>query len=223
MKSFLKRRKGFSLIDFILLIIVAYLIYFYIQAPNASIPSHNKDISNKIDIYNDPQQSSCYYCKPFIKKTGKKTFTLTPVATYKIGGIVLTKNTFFIDPVANLIPIDIGIAWGQMAAPGYEYYKYLNFSHSNRRLNWVYKIRNVPFSYDYLKSHVSNNHIIPADGNILNALKSVNIYETISLEGYLVNITAENGVHVETSLIRNDWGCEIIYVTRVRIGNLFYE
>jgi hypothetical protein len=71
-----------------------------------------------------------------------------------------------------------------------------------------------------------NIHLIPADDYILQAIMTIRKGQKIVLEGFLVDIYLNGSIYIETSRTRADNGegsCEIMYVTRVRIGNAVYE
>jgi hypothetical protein len=78
-------------------------------------------------------------------------------------------------------------------------------------------------------SHSANNHIIPANENIHEAVKTIWKKDIVVLEGVLVNIKGTykgQPVTWNTSLSRKDTGngsCELFYVSKVRIDTKVYE
>lgn len=224
-----KYKKAFSSLDiFIVLCILLTIIIFALTPKYTGVVLSDNSLK-EIDISKDPEQTACYLCETITLQGKGKNFVLYPLSYYKISGIVLAKNTFFVmDTGAEISPIDIGIAWGKMAEP--EYDSLMKYSSSGRFLHWNYNnSKSFPFSYRFLNSHVSHNHIIPANNNILQILKSVKIKEKLYMEGYLVNVYSKYGkgeFHWNTSLSRYDTeagACELLYVKRVRVGNNFYE
>lgn len=223
-------RRAASLVDWVILffiVIILFSIYNDANKPTTSYKSYKYDDVGEIDVSKDPEQTAALFAQPIIVRVHNIDFKLFPQANYKISGIVLAKNTFFImDAGADLAPIDVGLAWGKMAEP--EYDKYMSYSSQSRFLQWNYN-SNFPFTFEFLNSHVSHNHIIPAGENILKAVKSFKNKEKVYLEGYLVNVESEyNGGKFtwNTSLSRYDksaGACEVFYVKKVRIGNNFYE
>jgi len=220
---FRNHRKAFSLLDMMIVFFSLIIIFVIIKSTNSpKIVYYNSTLAD-IDVSKNPEQSVCYFCKPIIKIINKIVYRLTPVANYKICGMVLAKNTFFMDEIADIAPIDIGLAWAKMTEP--EYDKYMNYRSSNRFLD--FSPNPVPefISFEYLNSHVSHSHIIPSNDNVFKAVNSFRNKEKICLEGYLVNIKSKD-YFTPTSVSRTDTAggaCEIIYVMRVRIGNNFYE
>jgi hypothetical protein len=181
---------------------------------------------DSIDTSGDPIQISYKSEDPIVKEIKNGQFTITPVAEYKLSGMVVSKETYFDDWKAKVSSIDIAIVWGKLAEPEYE--KYVSFSQRNRWYFYEYK-HESPLDNVYILSHSSNNHIIPATKNISLALKAIAKKEKVILEGFLVNLkgTYKGGtVYWNTSLTRKDTGngsCELFYVTKARINTDVYE
>jgi len=179
-----------------------------------------------IDTSGDPIQTSYKSEEPIVKEIKNGHFTITPVAEYKLSGMVVSKETYSDDWNAKVSLIDLAIVWGKLADPEYE--KYVSFSQRNRWYFYEYKPES-PLDNSYILSHSSNNHIIPATENISLALKTISRKEKVMLEGFLVNLkgTYKGGtVYWNTSLTRKDSGdgsCELFYVTKARVGSDVYE
>ncbi len=158
--------------------------------------------------------------KFFREKINSKNYqyTLNPVATYEISAKVVSIRKYK-DAMA-VSPIDLCSVWGQMADE-----TGISYSQSERYCSYYY--RSVPsFGEYYMLKHFANNHIIPASDNVSNAINSIRINDKVILKGYLVDVTNEKGNFWKTSQTRRDsgyGGCEIIYVTKVRIGSKIYE
>jgi len=163
---------------------------------------------------------------------------LLPQADYNISGMVVAKNIFVpglfsFDSFGRLAPVDLGIVWGKLVDPDFE--KYITFKSyktiDRARILASHPKFDYPFDYGYLSSHISHNHIIPANNNVLKALISVKKKDIVNLQGYLVDIIINNRPVAKTSLSRTDensyarggGACEIMYVKRVRIGNKVYQ
>ena len=131
----------------------------------------------------------------------------------------------------RLIPFDLGLGWGPLSGSNLD--KYFSFTHENtwaaRALRTI--ARNTPEAQKWvsnlgdevLDTHLSNNHLYPANKEIFDALKKIKKNECIRLDGYLVRVETQTregqDVFMESSYLRNDyWGngsCEVIYVTDV--------
>lgn len=156
-------------------------------------------------------------------KVGGFDLTITFMNSYDIEGLVVhTKDYMSSDIGDQLSPCDIGLAWGDVAANNSS--GRISWSHGNRFLNMSYDTRDADLfgGRSYIDSHVSNNHVIPADMNICWLLRSIHAGDHIRLKGYLVYIdginTSGTSFNWYSSLTRMDTGngaCEVMYVTSV--------
>jgi hypothetical protein len=182
--------------------------------------------SDEIDTSQDPVQTSYKSDEPIIREIKNGLFTITHVAEYKISGMVVSKETYSSGWSGEISPIDLTIVWGKLAEP--EYDRYISYSQSNRWYFYQYK-PGSPFDNSFVISHSANNHIIPANENIHEAVKTIGEKDKVVLEGFLVNIKGTyKGQQViwNTSLSRKDTGhvsCELFYVSKVRIDTKVYE
>ena len=70
-----------------------------------------------------------------------------------------------------------------------------------------------------LNSHVSNNHLIPANPGVKKQLMRVNRGDVVTLEGYLVELSRPDGYRWSSSLSRTGAGaCELMWAERVAVG-----
>jgi hypothetical protein len=182
--------------------------------------------TDEIDTSRDPIQTSYKSDGPIIREIKNGHFTITPVEEYKISGVVVSKETYSSGWDGEISPVDLAVVWGKLAEP--EYDRYVTYSQSNRWYFYKYK-QESPFDSSYIVSHSANNHIIPANENIHEAVKTIGRKDKVVLEGFLVNIKGTykgQPVTWNTSLSRKDTGngsCELFYVTKVRIDTKVYE
>ena len=182
--------------------------------------------TDEIDTSRDPIQASHKSDEPFTKEIKNGHFTITPVAEYRISGMVVGKETYSSGWGGEISPVDLAIVWGKLAEPGSN--RYVTYTQSNRWYFYQYK-PGSPFDNSYIISHSSNNHIIPANENIRKAIKTIIKKDKVVLEGFLVNIKGTykgQPVTWNTSLSRTDTGyaaCELFYISKVRIGTKVYE
>jgi hypothetical protein len=182
--------------------------------------------SDEIDTSQDPIQVSYNSDEPIIKEIKDGHFTMTPVAEYKISGMVVGKETYSFGWDGEISPVDLAIVWGKLAES--EYDRYITYSQSNRWYFYQYK-PGSPIDNSFVISHSANNHIIPANENIHEAVKVIGKKDIVVLEGFLVNIKGTyqgQPVTWNTSLSRKDTGngsCELFYVSKVRIDTKIYE
>jgi len=173
-----------------------------------------------------------------------KIIKITPKAKYHIAGLVVAYNySFFIrnEFFDSAALYDVGLAWDKLADKNF-YQKYFEaYSQKNEmtgaRVLWTHaKTNNIPgFDNDYTHLPYSHTHVIPATRNVMAALLSLNSWEQVELEGYLINMEYVNKYNTiytsKSSMSRDDppsgdegnGSCEQMYVTKVKIGHLVYE
>ncbi len=181
---------------------------------------------DEIDTSQDPIQTSYKSDVPIIREFKNGLFTITPIAEYKISGVMVSKETYSSEWEGKISPADLAMVWGKLAEP--EYDRYITYSQRNRWYFYKYK-PGSPFDNAYVISHSGNHHIIPANENVHRAIKTIKRKEKVVLEGFLVNIKGTykgRTVTWNTSLSRTDTGngsCELFYVSKVRIDTKVYE
>lgn len=176
----------------------------------------------------DPAQETCLD-EPFVKKIKNGSVTVSPVAAYRIAGEVMSKRKYSGGWGAEIIPFDIALVWGMLTYPHVQ--KQLVIEHDSTRMAWFrMKGNDPPVDMEYVMSHGSNNHIIPANDTISKAIEErIKKHDKVVLEGYLVNVEGQSGeqkIYLKTSTSRTDadrGACEIIYVTRLHSGGRIYE
>jgi hypothetical protein len=134
---------------------------------------------DEIDTSQDPIQTPVSSSKPIIKGFKHGTFTIMPVAKYKLSGRVVSKKSYSDDWDGLVSPMDLAMAWGDLT--GREYGEYITFSQGSRWYHYKLKEKS-PFDLSYVVTHSSNNHIIPDNENIHRAIKSINKKDEVILE-----------------------------------------
>lgn len=215
--------KDWMIIAGFVLIVVGTGILIY-RNLNAPVGTEAGD-SQPIDISLEPFQEA----KPdtLIPKLeiGSSIYFIYPQASYRINGILVSKKRYVKGFMSRLSPWDYAIIWGD--APNF--LPYLEFEQMVRYCMFRLK----PSSggdVNKIALQMGNNHLIPATKNIRRALGKAKVHDSVSLEGFLVNVQGKNRKNMlsswNTSLVRTDNGggaCEIIYVTKLRIENTVYE
>jgi len=204
-------------------LILTFLLLFFLGCEKPHVTGVE---SEGIDTSQDPVQSSLSFHEPIIKEMKGGRFTFTPLAEYKLTGMVVSKESYSSGWESMISPYDLAIVWGKLAEPRYD--RYLSYSQRNRWYFYTYK-KGCPLDESYIVSHSSNNHIIPDNENIRRALKTIKRKDKVILEGFLGNVKGVykgQGFYWNTSLARNDTGngsCELIYVYKIRINENLYE
>lgn len=178
-----------------------------------------------IDTSGEPIQSACD-ARDFTLRTRNGVFTLTTKASYVIAALVVSRRAYNDGWNAELSPVDLALAWGRLAEPGWE--RYISYSQSGRWYHYRYTA-GCPYTQGYIITHSANNHIIPATENLRLAIMLIRAKESVILEGYLVYIQGSykgKSCWWRSSLTRTDSGngsCEVFYVTRVTMRGYIYE
>ena len=74
------------------------------------------------------------------------------------------------------------------------------------------------YSREDINSHMSHNHLIPANNHIKKLLRWIKKWDFIHIKWYLVRLHSNRWYHLVSSLTRDDmwdWACETIYVTDI--------
>ncbi len=144
---------------------------------------------------------------------------ITKVAEYTVTGIIVGIETYSSDRGAALAPCDIALVFGEMVTR--QAWRNINWSQSGRWYWWSYDVDDVPGGNDFIVANSSNNHILPADTRVADAVRRLDEGGTIRLTGFLIDIEetgVPNGFIWRTSRSRTDTGdgsCEIIWLTGV--------
>ena len=246
----IKRRKRFIwafiiFVVFVLLLIVPKCVNTWIKF---HIPKVSFYDNTPINILDKPVQKMYSYknsqLKVFKYKSLKKDIyaTITPQSYYKISGQVVAYNTYLPEHYGfdYIALYDIGMVWGKLAqsdffkencsAKSEEYVeaRMLNINCPN----YEQALSKLGYSWMEFEALISHTHIVPANYNIIAALNTIKKYDTIELEGELVNVKVDGEINEHlSSLTREDdngsaiggGACEIMYVKKVKIGNKVYQ
>lgn len=159
----------------------------------------------------DPVQATAPLPRAFT--TG--SYTVSPLATYHVTAVVLSRSRYRNDPSADISPVDLALGWGPMSVAGV--INELNISQSGRWYEYSWS-GSPPLELSNIISHSANTHCLPATPEIRDRLLSVKRHELVTLDGYLVEVTKADGYHWRSSLTRDDTAggsCEIMWITGV--------
>lgn len=204
----------------ILVLGVAYLLYREFTAPTVS-----SNPATLLDLYPDPiQLPDTQSFLPPLEHRGAK-YMFEPQASYSITGILVSKRQYSGTGINWLSPWDYALVWGAAI-------------HLLDKVRFKQVVRfclfqtkgSDPVDPVFMGRHLSNNHLIPSTSNLRRALGRAKKGQIVKLEGYLVNVKTIRKARLEgtwnSSLVRTDDGngaCEIIYLTRLQIGEQVYE
>ncbi len=143
------------------------------------------------------------------------SLTITPLATYRVTAVVLSRSRYRYDPGATIAPVDLALGWGPMSIAGV--INDLNISQSGRWYEYSYRA-DPPLDPAVIAHHSANTHCLPANEDVRQYLLAVKRHDVVTLEGYLVEVSGAGGYHWRSSLTRDDTGggaCEVMWITRV--------
>jgi hypothetical protein len=142
--------------------------------------------------------------------------TLTPLAAFSVGARILSREDYQFGRESSYSPTDLALGWGPMAAPGLA--EALHVSQGGRwyRYEWSGQ---APLAPADIALNSANMHMVPANAPTAGALSALQAGQFVRLDGWLVEIDADDGWRWRSSLSRSDTGsgaCELLLVCAVR-------
>jgi hypothetical protein len=146
----------------------------------------------------------------------KDGYLITPLASFEVEARVLGAERYWFGRESDLSPVDLALGWGAMSSR--EVLDEIRILQGGRFYHWY--ARELPIPAHQITHQSANMHLIPATGEVAGELKSIRRGHLVRLEGYLVQINAQDGWTWRSSLTRADSGhgaCEVVYVEGVTI------
>ncbi len=194
----------FNILVFLTIVMIFVNIFYFFNSSN--------EIKVEVPkvILEQPSQKLVSNLPNLLLKGAK----LTPVAEYEIKARVLSKKAYSDD--FEISPIDLVLGWDIIS--NQTNLEELQFTQMNR--DYTYRYTNSPLTRYNIRTHSSNNQIIPANENITKILSTIKVGKIVTLRGYLVNIEFEDGRNMISSLSREDedsGSSEILYLREIDI------
>ena len=143
-------------------------------------------------------------------------YQVEPLAQYDVTARVLSTRSYSQKRESDVSPIDFALGWGPMADRGL--LENLNVSQRDR---WYFvRWRNAPVKAEEVIANSANTHLLPANPEVAAQLKAVQPGDIVRLQGYLVEVSAEDGWTWTSSTTRTDTGdgsCEVLWVESVEV------
>ncbi len=138
-----------------------------------------------------------------------------PLAGFSIAARVLSREDYGSGREADFSPVDLALGWGPMRDDAV--LSQLDISQSGRfyRYRWSGQ---PPIPPEDIVRTSANMHLVPANSAVADALDAVDAGDRVRIDGWLVQIEANDGWRWRSSLTRDDSGagaCELIYVCAV--------
>ena len=152
-----------------------------------------------------------------IRTVKKDEFDLSLTHRFSLDALVLSRKTYSVDEESDISPVDLALGWGPMSNPNP--LKTIRISQSDRFYRFRYD-HAPPIAHRAIETNSANMHMIPANDEVEKLLKSVRKGDVVSIQGYLTNVTRDDGWKWRSSTTRDDTGkgaCELVYVENIRI------
>lgn len=143
-------------------------------------------------------------------------YRIQPLESFNIMARVLSTEHYRFDRGAEISPIDLALGWGPMSDESV--LSNIRIKQSNRWYRW--QTDDFPIPRREIETNSANMHMIPANEEIEEKLKAIEEGQIVRINGYLVNVEAEDGWRWRSSLTREDTGagaCELVWVESIAI------
>jgi len=155
--------------------------------------------------------------------TGMRPFamgasTLTPLAGFSLDARVLSRKDYARGREADWSPTDLALGWDGMARD--EVLARLDIGQSGRWYHYRWQ-GEPPLPPDEIARSSANMHMIPADATVARALARVEPGQRVRIDGWLVEVQADDDWRWRSSTRRDDTGggaCELVYVCALSAG-----
>ncbi len=146
-----------------------------------------------------------------------KDVVIDPLARYVLRARVLSTERYWADPVSDIAPLDLAVAWGP--ASDSAVIDQFKIRQSNRFYfySWSGQLTVDP---KILSLNSANVHIIPQNEYIKAQAFKIRPGHLVELAGYLVRVNRKDGSDWVSSTMREDTGngaCEIMLVQSIKI------
>jgi hypothetical protein len=164
-------------------------------------------------VYGEPVQDDRVRRDPF----ERKGYTIAPFARFTVRARLLSAETYRMGREAELSPIDFALGWNDMSHDAV--LARLSISQGNRF--YFYRWQDEPpIAPEAIVRSSANMHLIPASADVQRRLERVPPGATVTLAGWLVDVSARDGWQWRSSRTRDDTGfgaCELLWVEDVQV------
>ncbi|HOW84545.1 MAG TPA: hypothetical protein P5119_04230 [Candidatus Aminicenantes bacterium] len=152
------------------------------------------------------------------------TYTVTPLYSYELWGLVVSyhHSSSFLDISHKkwndyLNTKDICVIWGRNVETGV----YRRMTFRNRDFTCYYRYPDRETGQLFTENALSNNHLLPADELVAEAVRRARTGDQVHFKGWLVSYGLKGAPYSRgSSTVRTDRGngaCEVVYVTEFEI------
>ena len=141
---------------------------------------------------------------------------LAALARFHVEARVLGAERYRFDRPSRISPVDLALGWGPMSSTpvleGLDIEQYGRF--------YFWSAEELPLDPAQITLHSANMHIIPASAAVRDVLLDARPGNLVEIDGYLVEVTADDGFRWRSSTGRGDSGggaCEIVYAESISL------
>ena len=175
-------------------------------------------------LLQNPVQTEEGVPEPFEVTRKNVTYTVTPLYGYELWGLVVSyhHSASFVDISHKqwndfLNTKDVCVIWGKNVETGV----YRRMTFRNRDFTCYYRYPDQETGRIFAESCLANNHLLPADPLVAEAVLRARKGDQVRFKGWLVSYGIKGAPYARrSSLSRNDRGngaCEVVYVTEFEI------
>lgn len=137
---------------------------------------------------------------------------LVPLAGFSLDARVLSRRDYSRGREADWSPTDLALGWDGMARD--EVLARLDIDQSGRWYHYRWR-DDPPLPPGEIARSSANMHMVPANAEVARALSAVKPGQRVRIDGWLVEVQADDGWRWRSSTSREDSGggaCELVYV-----------
>ncbi len=138
--------------------------------------------------------------------------TLVPLAGFSLDARVLSRRDYARGREADWSPTDLALGWDGMARD--DVLARLDIGQSGRWYHYRWR-DDPPLPPGEIARSSANMHMVPATAEVARALSAVRAGQRVRIDGWLVEVQADDGWRWRSSTSREDSGagaCELVYV-----------
>ncbi len=171
-------------------------------------------------LLQSPVQTKDGVPEPFEVTRKNVTYTVKPLFSYELWGMIVSSHhsASFVDISHKqwndfLNTKDVCVIWGKNVATGV----YRRMTFRNRDFTCYYRYPDRETGQIFTENCLSNNHLLPADPIVADAVLKARKGDQVHFKGWLVSYGVKGAPYARgSSTVRNDRGngaCEVVYVT----------
>jgi hypothetical protein len=175
-------------------------------------------------LLQNPVQTKEGVPEPFEVTRKDFTYTVTPLYSYELWGMIVSyhHSASFVDISHKqwndyLNTKDVCVIWGRNIETGV----YERMTFRNRDFTCFYRYPDRETGELFTENALSNNHLLPADPLVADAVLKARKGDQVRLKGWLVSYGLKGAPYARrSSTVRNDRGngaCEVVYVTEFEV------